>query len=465
MKEVRSNRKDIGVENLGDLRQFLTELKKIDDLILIQDEVSTKHEIAAVMKENDGGPALLFKRVKGYQNSVVAGVCGTRERIYRALKTGRENFYERLHSAIKAPIPPKVIDGCPVKEVLEKPNLQKIPILTHYERDPGPYLTSAIVAANSPDGSIENISIHRMLVVDEQHLAIRVVGGRHLQRLYRMADTEGKPLDVAIAVGIHPAIMLAAATPAPFGVSEYQIANVLLNGGLKLTRCEHVGVCVPADAELVLEGRLYPKKEVPEGPFVDITQTYDIVRDQPIIEIIGVMRRRDYYYQALLPGGLEHRLLMGLPIEAKIFEAVQGVVPVKAVNLPPGGCNWFHAVISIDKQYEGDGKNALLAAFAAHKSLKHAIVVDSDIDVFDMEQVEWAIATRFRGEEDLLVIERARGSSLDPASDQELELTTKVGVDATRPLSKLLTKFEKAKPLHGKNVAKILRKIRACREA
>lgn len=464
MKEVRNNRKDNGVENLADLRQFLSDLEKTNDLIIIQDEASARYEIAAIMKQTNGGPALLFERVKDYQNSVVAGVCGTRERIYRALKTSKENFCERLHRAIKAPIPPKVVDDCPVKEVLEKPNLRKIPILTHYERDPGPYLTSAIVAANSPDGRIENISIHRMLVVDERHLAIRVVGGRHLQRLYQMADAQGKPLDVAIAVGIHPAIMLVAATPAPFGVSEYQIANVLLNGGLKLTKCKHVGVRVPADAELVLEGRLYPKKEVPEGPFVDITQTYDIVRRQPIIEIVGVMRRRNYYYQALLPGGLEHRLLMGLPIEAKILEAVQGVAPVKAVNLPSGGCNWFHAVISIDKQYEGDGKNALLAAFAAHKSLKHAIVVDSDIDVFDMEQVEWAIATRFRGEEDLLVIERARGSSLDPASDQELELTTKVGVDATRPLSKPATKFEKVKLSQGKTVMKILRKIRTCRE-
>jgi 2,5-furandicarboxylate decarboxylase 1 len=450
---------------LANLRQFLSELKKINDLICIQDEVSVQYEIAAILKLNDGGPALLFERVKNYQNPVVAGICGTRERVYLGLTTKRENFYERLYRAIKAPISPKIVDDCSVKEVVEKPNLRRIPILTHYEMDPGPYLTSAIVTATSPDGSIENVSFHRMLVVDERHLAIRVVGGRHLQRLYRMADAQGKPLDVAITIGLHPAIMLAAATPAPFGVSEYGIANALLDGKLKLTKCEHVEAHVPADAELVLEGKLYPKKEVPEGPFVDITQTYDVVRNQPIIEITGVMRRRDFYYQALLPGGLEHRLLMGLPIEAKILEAVQGVVPVKAVNLTPGGCNWFHAVISIDKQYEGDGKNALLAAFAAHKSLKHAIVVDLDIDVFDMEQVEWAIATRFRGEEDLLVIDHVRGSSLDPASDQELELTTKIGIDATRPLSKPSTKFEKAKHICGENVTNILRKIQARREA
>jgi UbiD family decarboxylase len=203
------------------------------------------------------------------------------------------------------------------------------------------------------------------------------------------------------------------------------------------------------------------EKETVEGPLVDITGTYDIQRSQPIIELVGVMRREDYIYQALLPAGAEHRLLMGLPRETMIWEAVKNVVPiVKAVNLSSGGCGWLHAIISIEKQTEGDGKNALMAAFAAHPSLKHAIVVDTDIDVYNLEEVEWAIATRFQANEDLVIIPNARGSSLDPSADQETGLTTKLGVDATRPLTKAGEKFERAKIPTKEKIAEIIEKMR-----
>jgi len=162
--------------------------------------------------------------------------------------------------------------------------------------------------------------------------------------------------------------------------------------------------------------------------------------------VIGVTHRENYLYQALLPGGMEHKLLMGVPYEAKIREAVGNVVPsVKDVRLTPGGCCWLHAVISIEKQVDGDAKNAILAAFAAHPSLKHAVLVDQDIDVTKLDEVEWAIATRFQGDEDVVVVGGARGSTLDPSADQELATTSKVGVDATRPYSKPREKFERAR--------------------
>jgi UbiD family decarboxylase len=276
-----------------------------------------------------------------------------------------------------------------------------------------------------------------------------------------MAKEAGKDLDVAISVGVHPAVLLASSCPLPFGVSEYGVANALLHNSLKLTECEHVSVCSPTDAELVLEGRISATKEVAEGPFADVTGTYDVQRKQPVVDIVGFMHRRDYVYHALLSSGAEHRLLMGLPHEVLIWEAVSKVVPkVCAVNLSAGGSGWLHAVISIEKQLEGDGKNALLAAFAAHPSLKHAVVVDSDIDACDVPDVEWAVATRFQGSEDLIVMENVRGSSLDPSADQERVLTTKVGFDATRPLWKPREKFEKARIPAGNNAEKIARKLR-----
>ncbi|HID17422.1 TPA: UbiD family decarboxylase, partial [Candidatus Bathyarchaeota archaeon] len=255
-----------------------------------------------------------------------------------------------------------------------------------------------------------------------------------------------KELKVAIALGLHPAVLLAAASPAPYGVSEYWVANAMMGGKLSLTPTSDGELTVPADAEIVFEGRLLLDKEVDEGPFVDLTGTYDIMRKQPIIELTSFMHRGDFLYQALLPGGSEHKLLMGLPYEAKIYGAVSNVIPtVKNVFLTPGGCGWLHARISIDKQTEGDGKTAMMAAFGAHPSLKMAVVVDSDVDVFNDEEVEWALATRLQPDRGLVVVKFARGSTLDPSADQELALTSKLGVDATRTLLKPKEKFEKAK--------------------
>jgi UbiD family decarboxylase len=229
---------------------------------------------------------------------------------------------------------------------------------------------------------------------------------------------------------------------------------------LRLIECENVEACAPAGAELVLEGRVSATEEVNEGPFVDATGTYDIVRKQPVVEVVGVMHRRDFVYQALLPSGAEHGLLMGLPHEVLIWEAVSKVVPkVYAVNLSVGGSGWLHAVISIEKQLDGDAKNALLAAFAAHPSLKHAVVVDSDINVCDSTDVEWAVATRFQASKDLMVVNNVRGSTLDSSADQETGLTSKMGIDATKSFAKPKEKFERAKIPSGKHAEALLRKL------
>jgi len=425
-------------------------------ILEVKDEVSPRFEVSALMKEFDGDPILYFDNVKGRETKIVASVCGTRQRICWALGVKAETLYQRLIEAWRTPTPSKKVRGGPVNEVVERARLSKLPVLTHFEHDAGPYITSAIVSAHSPDKKIENVSIHRLQVLDDRHLAIRLVP-RHLFKLWQMAKGEKKNLDVAIAIGVHPAVMLAAASPVPFGVSEFDVANKLLSNKLNLVKCENVDAYAPAEAEIVLEGRILTDKEVVEGPLVDITGTYDVQRKQPVIELVNAMHRRDYIYQALLPSGAEHKLLMGLPHEAMIWEAVSKVVPsVKAVNLSNGGCGWLHAVVSIDKLVDGDAKNALTAAFSAHPSLKHAVVVDTDIDVFDPNVVEWAIATRFQANEDIILIPNARGSTLDPSADQETGLTAKVGIDATRPLTKPREKFELAKIPTSKRTTEII---------
>jgi UbiD family decarboxylase len=434
-------------------------MEKEKEILRFKDEVSTRFEIPFIMKHfNSGGPILLFETVGNHKTKVVANVCGTRNRIYAAINADPEGFYDRLTKAWRSPRRPKIREDGEVKEVSEE-DLSRIPILTHFEKDAGPYITSSVVYARSADGKIENVSVHRLQILNKKHLAIRLVP-RHLFKLWQMAKEAKEDLDVSISVGVHPAVMLAASSPVPFGINEFEVANALMDGRLRLVQCDNVNAYAPADSELVLEGRISATKQVVEGPFVDVTGTYDVQRSQPVVKVVGVMHRKDYVYQALLPSGNEHRLLMGLPHEALIWEAVSKVVPkVYAVNLSVGGSGWLHAIISCEKQLDGDGKNALLAAFSAHPSLKHAVVVDSDIDVSDVSDVEWAIATRFQGAEDLIVINNVRGSTLDSSADQETGLTTKVGVDATRPFNKPKEKFDRAEIPVETHAETILRKL------
>lgn len=442
------------------LRSFMEDLEGRGDLLRVEDEVSPKFEIAAALRALDSGPAILFNKVKGFDYKVIGGVCGRRDRICRALGIESDAFYQSLLYAMEHPTPAKIVEDGPVKEVVEAPRLSKMPVLTHFEKDPGPYITSGILYAKSPDGSVKNVSFHRIQILDDGRATLRIVP-RHLYRICQAARGKVDALDVSISLGLHPALMVAAASPAPFGVSEFEVANTLMDGGLQLVKCEHVDALAPADAEIVLEGRILLEEEALEGPFVDLTGTYDIQRRQPVLEIVGVMHRKDYIYQALLPAGSEHLLLMGMPQEVRIWNYVQNIVPtVRGVNLTLGGCGWLHCVVSFKKFREGDPKNVLMAIFSAHPSLKHAVVVDEDIDPFDMEMVEWAIATRFKGDEDLLIIPNVRVSSLDPASDQEAELGCKVGIDATRSLAKPKEKFSRAEIPISEDLKTLLERLR-----
>jgi len=441
------------------LRDFLKISEKEGNVLHVKEEVSPRFEISYVSKSFDNeGPILLFERTKGSDRKVVANVCGTRKRICKALDVDEDKLCGKLIGAWHSPKKAKLVENGAAKKT-GVVDLSSIPILTHFEKDAAPYITSGVVHAKSADGRIENVSVHRLQVLDKNHLAIRLVP-RHLFKLWRMAKEAGKDLDVAISIGVHPAVLLAASSPLPFGVCEFDVANALMDGGLRLIECENVDACAPASAELVLEGRISAAKEVVEGPFVDITGTYDVQRKQPIVTVVGVMHREDYIYHGLLPSGAEHRLLMGVPHEVLIWEAVSKVVPrVHAVNLSVGGSGWLHAVISVEKQLDGDGKNVLLAAFAAHPSLKHAVVVDPDIDVFDISSVEWAIATRFQASKDLIAVNNVRGSTLDSSADQETGSTTKVGVDATRPFAKPKEKFERARISVGKRTEALAERL------
>ena len=394
------------------------------------------HEIAAVSSRLDGKP-LLFERVKeSREYKVATGVCGTRDLLARSMGVSRDLLLGRILDAIENPRAPEVVSVAPCQEVVEDGvDLSRIPVLTHYERDAGPYVTAGIVVAKDKEFGY-NSSYHRLLLLGKDSVAVRILP-RHLEEFIKRGAR-----DVGIAVGNHPAFLFASAVSCEIGKSELSIANSLKK--MSFVKCTTNEALVPAECELVLEG-VITDELVDEGPFPDIVGSYDIVRKQRVIKIRRVTHRRNPIYQSILPGGIEHRFLMGTPREATMFREVSKVCECLDVRLTAGGSSWLHAVVKIRKRKEEDARNALDAAFRGHPSLKHAVVVDEDIDLDDPTAAEWAIATRAQMDRDLVLRPGEYGSSLDPSADQVTRKTCKAGLDATIPLGASKDPFVKAK--------------------
>lgn len=422
------------------MREFLKVLEKEFKILKIEDEVSSKYEVAKVLREHPRD-VVIFENVKNYDMRIISGICNTRDKIARGISVTVPEITKRIMKATENPIPVENIEKVKKSFNTQKePDLGKIPVPTYYKKDGGAYITAGVVIAKDPETGIRNASIHRMLVSGKNKLGIRIVP-RNLYTYYKKAEEMDKPLDIAIAIGMHPATLLATTTSVPITTDELEVANNFHNGNIKLIKCESVDLEVP-DAEIIMEGKILPHEREPEGPFVDLTDTYDVIRNEPIIKLNKIHYKDDPIYHAIMPAGFEHRLLQGLPQEPRIYKSVLNTVPtVQNVVLTEGGCCWLHAVVSIKKQTQGDGKNVLMAALSAHPSLKHAIVVDEDVNIFDPEDLEYAIATRVKGDEDIMIVPGARGSSLDPCAMPD-GTTTKIGVDATKPLDKL-EKFER----------------------
>ena len=422
------------------MREFLDIFEKEFKVIKIEEEVSRKYEVAKILREHPKD-ILIFENVKESNMRIISGICNTRDKIARGIGVKVPEITKKIMKATEKPIPIEKLEN--VKEsykTQKETNLGEIPIPIYYQKDGGAYITAGVIIAKDPETGIRNASIHRMLVSGKNRLGVRIVP-RNLYTYYKKAEEMDKPLEIAIAIGMHPATLLATTASVPITTDELEVANNFHNGNMKLIRCENVDLEVP-EAEIIMEGKILPYLREPEGPFVDLTDTYDVIRNEPVIEINKIHYKNNPYYHAIMPAGFEHRLLQGLPQEPRIYNAVLNTIPtVKNVVLTEGGCCWLHAAVSIKKQTQGDGKNVIMAALAAHPSLKHAIVVDEDINIFNPEDLEYAIATRVKGDEDIMIVPGARGSSLDPCAKPD-GTTTKVGVDATKPLDKL-DKFER----------------------
>jgi UbiD family decarboxylase len=421
-------------------RSFLDQLGKSGELTRISREVSTEYELAGII-EALGEKTVFFEKVKESSIPVVAGLVSSKDLIARALNINKGQLLHKLSSAIESPLPPEVMEKGECQEIVEKDvDLTKLPIMRYTEKDGGKYITSAVAIIRDPEFGSRNMCFHRLMLLDKNKFVARIVENRGTDTALKKAGGE---LDIALCIGNSTAVLLAASTTLPMGVDELGMANALEK--TELVKCKTIDLEIPRDCEIVLEGRI-TKEKTSEGPFLDTTGTIDRVRQQPVIEIKCVTHREKPIYQTLLPGRNEHKFLMGMPKEPTIFNEVNKVCECKDVYITPGGCSWLHAVVQIKKKNPDDGKKAIAAAFEGHKSLKHCVIVDDDINIYDLNDVEWAIATRFQADKNAIILPNQPGSSLDPSGDLtegKKATTCKMGLDATVPFGKTDKGFTK----------------------
>lgn len=413
-----------------DLRTFLAALEADGGLTHVTAPTAPHFEVARYVAGHDGEPTL-FASLSGYPGwRLVSGVVAQREHFARALECAVPELIGRMAAALDAPQAPPRVETAPCQEVVEEDvDLTRVPVPRYHPQDGGPYITAGVTVVSDPDFG-RNLSFHRMLLRDAQHFTARIVENRGTHTAWRKAP-DGLP--VAVCIGLPPHVLLAAAMSPPKGVDEAAVAQAF--APTPLVRARTVPLAVPADAELVLEGVLTHALDV-EGPFPDLTGTMDGVRQQPVFRVTAVTHRRDPIFHALLPAGLEHKNLMGMPREPTIFAEVNKVADCTGVFITPGGCSWLHAVVQIDKRGPDDALRAIKAAFRGHSSLKHVVVVDTDVDIYDPHDVAWALATRVQARRDLTIFPDRPSSSLDPSARQvpgEKAQSDKVGIDATIP--------------------------------
>lgn len=399
--------------------------------------ISKNYQIAGVMKKLEDKP-VLFEQVLESKFRVAGNTLPSKALFAQYFGVQASEIIPLLSKAIERHSPYRRTTQAPCQEtIILDPDLDALPILRHYPTDGGNYITSGVVIARHPQWG-QNMDFHRCMQFSPTEMSVRVVRSRHFDRFLR----DMKEMEVAICIGNAPSVLAAAATSVDLGVDELEIANAL--EPLEVVQAKTVDIWAPAESEFILEGVVYLDRRNAEGPFIDLTETIDIVRQEPVFQVKAITHRRDAIWHALLPGALEHKLLMGMPREPTIYNQVNKVVKCLDVNINPGGCSWLHAIVQIEKKAEDDGLKAIQAAFVGHRSCKHVFVVDADIDIYDPLAVEWAMATRFQGDRQMLVMPREQGSSLDPSSETETHHTTKIGFDLTKPLKAQGKNFEKA---------------------
>lgn len=420
------------------MRAFLSALEDAGDLVTIPQPVHLEYEIAACLAEVAGGPALRFSDVRGRADArampVVGNLLNSLPRFATGLGRGNEPLQAALIAAIEKPLAHRVVASAPCQQdIITEPSLAaELPIPHFFEKEAAPYITAGAIVARDRVSGFTNLSIARLMPLDGNRAFVGIAPNHHLAVLARAAHARGEKLDIAVCIGNHPAVLIAACLYLGLGDDELPIAGALLREPLEVVCCTQSDLLVPAHCECVLEGTLDAGEPFTEGPVSEFHGMYENYGVGIVASFARLTRRRDAIFQVVLPGyHPEHCLLGGVAIAAGLFRVVRNAVPsVGEVAVGLGGAGRLHAVVSLRAPRAGEARKAMFAVWAAVNLVKQVIVVDDDIDPWDPLQVEWATATRARPERDFLIIPAVRADRSEPLEQDGT--ITKLGIDATR---------------------------------
>lgn len=434
-----------------DLRTYLEELteKRPEEVIVVEREVDPKFEASAIVEKlerQEKFPLVFFKKLKGSELPAIINLGASYERLALAMGARSvEEMEKNLAKMERAPMPARELrrDEAPVKEVIlkgEDADLDLLPIFTLNEFDSGPYVNAAVLICQERGTGSYNMGIYRHQKQGKRQLGLMINPANHGSYVRAEYEEHNEAMEVALAIGHHPALILAGVTKQPGIGGELEVAGAFLQEPLETVMGETVNLPVPAGAEIIIEGIVPPHKRHYEGPFGEWPHYYYKEGEQPFIEVTAITMRRDPIYQTIHSAHFEHNIFGAASRLGSLYRRINEAVPsVRAVNLPMSGAARAHCYISLKKRVEGEPKQAALAAFITEPSIKHVIVVDDDIDVFNETQVLWALAMRFQADRNLSVLSNILGSHLNPTAYgydrmEKGPMETKLIFDATKPL-------------------------------
>jgi 2,5-furandicarboxylate decarboxylase 1 len=439
-------------KRLIELTTCIEYLKKTGNLVCVTSEVDPKYELAGIAKKFEGRKCVLFERVKGSKCPVFIGLLWNRKIVGSLFGVPQEKISFVIANAIgpwqenKDLLPSPILEKGPANEVIDKGvNLYKLPIPIHALKDGGRYFDSSVVVVKNPETGIPNISIHRLMVAKKDRLTFLIDPGRHLGAYLEIMEKRNEPLPVTINNGIGLVPWLVSSIPEQ-GDGKYGIANHIIGRPVNFIEAQTADVPAYADSQFVIEAEIVPNVREREGPFAEVTGYYASQGKRWVMRVKTITHQKSPVFHSLL-SGQEVWNALGFTAEAKIYATVKKKIPeLRAVYLNPGGCGFYGAVVQVEKAREGIGKQAIMETFKAFSTLQRVVGVDTDVDVYDPVDVDWAITTRFNPDTDLIILKNQPGHILNPMvrrnKDGKGGTVTKIGLDATAPYPRT-RKFER----------------------
>ncbi len=432
---------------MKDMRELLAWLEAKGQVAHVSRPVDTEYELPAVAKliHRQTGKAVLFENVKGSKLPVVSYALNSREAIAQALNMTTEKMVHQWSHREEQQMPYRVIEKGPVNEVVESEiNLYDLPLCVHSDGNNGHYITGGVLIAKDLEGGALNASFNRCQLAGKDKLRIRMMPPQHLGVLYEQCEAQDKPLELAIVIGASPAVMYSGASKVPIDRDELEFAGALANEAVEMTQCQTLDLLVPAHAEVVIEGHVIPHLREEEGPFGEFTDSYVPVMKNHVFQVTAITHRQDAIWHDIFAGGQEDIRLLGLPIEAEIFNHIRKFAHPDDILDVVASPFVFGSFIRLKKRTEEQPKNVLLSALAAYAWTQFVVVVDDDVDIHNPDDVLWAIQTRCCPERDVMIIPGVSSYTREDVKDENVG---KFGIDATAPLHKKHIYKRRSNPL------------------